>query len=195
MAGANSNIQMTDLDFNAIKNNLKKYLQSQDVLKDYNYEGSALSTLLDILSYNTQYNAYYLNMVGNEMFLDTAIQRGSVVSQAKLLNYTPRSVIAPTATINLKINQVTDTSLTLPKFTTFLSEAIDGVNYNFVTSDEQTVIVSANTANFNNVTLKQGISSTTVYTTDSITNPSYTFRIPETNVDTTSLTVAVQQSS
>ena len=87
MAGANSNIQMTDLDFNTIKNNLKTYLQSQDVLKDYNFEGSALSTLLDVLAYNTQYNAYYLNMVGNEMFLDTAVQRNSVVSQAKLLNY------------------------------------------------------------------------------------------------------------
>ena len=83
MAGANSNIQMTDLDFNTIKNNLKTYLQSQDVLKDYNFEGSALSTLLDVLAYNTQYNAYYLNMVGNEMFLDTAVQRNSVVSQAK----------------------------------------------------------------------------------------------------------------
>ena len=86
MAGANSNIQMTDLDFSAIKENLKTYLKSQDTLKDYNYEGSALSVLLDVLAYNTQYNAYYLNMVANEMFLDTALARDSVVSQAKLLN-------------------------------------------------------------------------------------------------------------
>jgi hypothetical protein len=84
MAGNKSNIQITDLDFNTIKTNLKKFLQSQNTLQDYNYEGSALSTLLDILSYNTQYNAYYLNMVANEMFLDTALQRNSVVSQAKL---------------------------------------------------------------------------------------------------------------
>ena len=80
MAGANSNIQLTELDFDAIKNNLKTYLQSQDVLKDYNYEGSALSTLLDILAYNTHYNAYYLNTVANELFLDTAARRSSVVS-------------------------------------------------------------------------------------------------------------------
>ena len=93
MAGANSNIQMTELDFNKIKSNLKKFLQSQDTLKDYNYEGSALSTLLDILAYNTQYNAYYLNMVGNEMFLDSAIQRSSVVSHAKLLGYVPKSAL------------------------------------------------------------------------------------------------------
>ena len=194
MAGANSNIQMTDLDFNTIKTNLKKYLQSQDTLKDYNYEGSALSTLLDVLAYNTQYNSYYLNMVANEMFLDTAIQRGSVVSQAKVLNYVPKSTVAPSATINLAVNDVTDASLTLPKFISFLSEAIDGVNYNFVTTDSKTVNVSAGTANFENITIKQGLPTTISYTVDSTTNPTYTFEIPETNVDTSSLSVTVQQS-
>ena len=106
MAGANSNIQVTDLDFNNIKTNLKTFLQSQDVLKDYNYEGSALNVLLDILAYNTQYNAYYTNMVANEMFLDSAIQRSSVVSQAKLLNYIPQSSLSPAATIRFVVNQV-----------------------------------------------------------------------------------------
>ena len=195
MAGANSNIQMTDLDFNTIKNNLKTYLKSQDTLKDYNYEGSALSTLLDVLAYNTQYNAYYLNMVANEMFLDSALQRSSVVSQAKLLNYTPKSSLAPEATINLTINQVTDASLTLPKFTTFLSEAIDGVNYNFVTTDSVTVNVSANTATFNSIGIKQGLPSTLSFTVDSMTNPKYLFNIPETNLDTTTIQILVQQSS
>lgn len=195
MAGANSNIQMSELDFNNIKNNLKTFLQSQDTLKDYNYEGSALSTLLDILAYNTQYNAYYLNQVANEMFLDSAIQRASVVSHAKMLNYTPTSAIAPTATINLQVNEVTTSSLTLPKFTTFLSEAIDGVNYNFVSYDSKTVNVANNTALFENVTLKQGIPTSLTYVVDSITNPSYLFDIPETNVDTTSITVTVQEST
>jgi hypothetical protein len=195
MAGANSNIQMTDLDFNNIKNSLKTYLQSQDTLKDYNYEGSALSTLLDILAYNTQYNSFYLNQVANEMFLDTAIQRGSVVSQAKVLGYVPKSAIAPSAEVNLSFTGVTDASLTLPKFTTFMSEAIDGVNYNFVNTDSQTVNVSGGTATFENVTLKQGIPTTVSYTVNSITNPSYMFEIPETNVDTTTISVVVQQSS
>jgi hypothetical protein len=195
MAGANSNIQMTDLDFNTIKNNLKTYLQSQDVLKDYNYEGSALSTLLDILAYNTQYSAYYLNQVGNEMFLDTAIQRGSVISHAKLLNYTPRSAIAPTAIIDLQVNQVTGSSLTLPKFTQFMSEAIEGVNYNFVTADSYTENTSGGVVNFNNITLKQGLATTLNFTVDSINNPSYTFEIPDENVDTSTITVTVQQSS
>jgi hypothetical protein len=195
MAGANSNIQLTDLDFNTIKNNLKTFLQSQDTLKDYNYEGSALSTLLDILAYNTQYNAYYLNMVGNEMFLDTAIQRGSVVSQAKMLNYTPRSAVAPTATVNLRVNGVVEPSLTLPKFTSFMSEAIEGVNYNFVTADAYTENTVGGVINFNNVTLKQGLATTLNFTVDSINNPSYTFEIPDENVDTSTIVVTVQQSS
>ena len=192
---ANTGINVTNLDFNQIKTNLKTFLQSQDVLKDYNYDGSALSVLLDTLAYNTQYNAYYLNMVANEMFLDTAIQRASVVSHAKQLGYVPFSARAPSATINLKVNQVTDNSLTLPKFTNFLSEAINGVNYNFVTIDSTTVNVTSNTANFNNVTIKQGLPVTYNFTVDSIQNPKYNFVIPDTNVDTSSLQVSVKESS
>jgi len=194
MAGANSNIQITDLDFNDIKNNLKNYLKSQNTLKDYNFEGSALSVLLDILSYNTQYNAYYLNMVANEMFLDSAIQRESVVSLAKLLNYTPKSAIAPEAVVNVTVNQVTDASLTLPKNTPFLSENIDGVNYSFVTTDSTTVAVSGQRAFFSNVKIKQGVSASIAYEVDSASNPTYTFSIPDENVDTTTLLVSVQQS-
>jgi hypothetical protein len=194
MASANSNIQVTDLDFNNIKTNLKRFLQSQDVLKDYNYEGSALSTLLDILAYNTQYNAYYLNMVANEMFLDSALLRSSVVSHAKLLDYVPKSALAPQSNINLDVYGVSDTTLTLPKYTRFLSEAIDGVNYNFVTVDSYTVGVSSNTATFSDVTIKQGIPSTLKFTVDSINNPTYTFEIPELTVDTTTILVTVQQS-
>lgn len=195
MAGANTNIQITDLDFNTIKNNLKNYLKTQDILKDYNYEGSALSVLLDLLAYNTQYNAYYLNMVANEMFLDSAIQRDSVVSLAKMLNYTPRSATAPQATITLTVNQVADASLTLPKYTSFLSEAIDGINYTFVTSEARTVNVVNNTATFSNVIIKQGTPTAISYAVDSTQNPTYTFKIPEVNVDTSTLAVTVQESS
>jgi len=194
MAGANSNVQITDLDFNNIKTNLRTFLQSQDTLKDYNYEGSALSTLLDILAYNTQYNAYYLNMVANEMFLDSALLRSSVVSHAKLLNYVPKSSLAPTATIDLNVYGVTSGSLTVPVGTRFLSEALDGVNYNFVTTDSYTVNVVNNTATFNNLSISQGIPASLKFTADSTANPTYTFEIPETNVDTTTITVTVQQS-
>ena len=195
MAGANSNIQVTDLDFNLIKNNLKTYLQGQAVFQDYNFDGSALSTLLDILAYNTQYNSFYLNMVANEMFLDTSIRRSSAVSHAKLLDYVPKSNVAPTATINLRVNQVTDASLTLPQYTKFISEAIDGINYNFVTVDSYTVNTTANTANFIGVELKQGIPTKQTFTVNSTANPTYTFDIPDLGVDTTSLLVTVQQSS
>jgi hypothetical protein len=195
MAGANSNIQIADLDFNTIKNNLKTFLKSQDTLKDYNYEGSALATLLDVLAYNTQYNSFYLNMVANEMFLDTALQRNSVVSHAKLLNYTPKSAIAPAATINLKVNQVTQGSLTLPKFTKFMSEAVDGVNYNFVTMDSATVNVTNGVAQFNNVVIKQGIPTSLSFTVNNTTNPKSSFLINDAKIDTTTLRVGVQQSS
>ena len=195
MAAANSNIQVTSLDFGFIKNNLKTFLQSQDTLKDYNFDGSALSVLLDVLAYNTQYNAYYLNMIANEMFLDTAIMRQSVISRAKLLGYTPKSAVAPTAFINLKVNQVTDSSLTVPAGTKFLSEAIDGVNYSFVTTDSYTVNTSNNTAYFTNIEIKQGTPSRQVFTYNSTSNPSSTFALTDIGIDTTSLKVTVQQSS
>ena len=195
MASSNTNIKVADLDFNSIKTNFTTYLQSQDTFKDYNFQGSALSTLLDVLAYNTQYNAYYLNMVANEMFLDSALQRSSVVSQAKLLNYTPKSAIAPQAIINFTANGVIDTTFTLPRFTNFSSEAVAGVNYNFVTTDTVTVNVSSGTATLNNLVLKQGVPGTYTYAVDSTTNPTYTFEIPDANIDTTTIKVIVQQSS
>jgi hypothetical protein len=195
MAAANSGLQITNLDFGSIKNSLKSFLQQQSTLQDYNFEGSALSVLLDVLSYNTQYNAYYLNMIANELFLDSSVQRGSVVSHAKLLNYVPRSAVAPKATVNLTVNQVTTSTLTLQKFTTFISEPIDDVNYTFVTTDATTVNVSANTAVFQNVQIAQGIPSTFSFTYNATTNPQQIFQIPDTNIDTATLLVTVQESS
>ena len=195
MGTANSNIQLADLDFQNIKANFIQYLQSQNVLKDYDYTGSALSVLLDVLAYNTQYNAFYLNMVANEMFLDTALQRSSVASQAKLLDYTPKSVICPSATINMNVYGVTASSLTLPKYTRFLSESIDGLNYTFVTTEETTVNTVNNSAIFNNIVIKQGSPFTYSFTVDSTSNPTYTFEIPDTQIDTTTIQVSIQQTA
>ena len=192
---SNNNIQITNLDFSSIKSNFINYLQSQDTFKDYNFSGSAMSVLLDVLAYNTQYNAYYLNMVANEMFLDSSIQRSSVVSHAKLLNYTPKSAIAPTATINFQANGVANSSFTLPKFTNFMSVPVNGVNYNFITADSYTVNTANNVATITGVTLKQGIPTTYSFTVNSVTNSSYTFEIPDLNIDTTTIQVIVQQSS
>lgn len=192
---ANTNTQVVNLDFDTLKSSFITYLQGQSTFKDYNFEGSGMSVLLDVLSYNTQYNAYYLNMVANEMFLDSATQRSSVVSQAKVLNYTPKSAIAPTATVNVIVNNVGVSSLTLPAYLNFGSAAINGVNYTFVNPDSYTVNVVGNTATFNNVEIKQGVPATYNFTVDSSTNPTYTFEIPDASIDTTTIKVLVQQSS
>lgn len=192
---ANSNIQLTTLDFDNLKNSLIGFLQNQSTFQDYNFEGSALNTLIDLLTYNTQYNAYYLNMVANEMFLDSATQRSSVVSHAKLLDYTPQSAIAPTAIVNVVFNNVTTGSLTLPAYSIFTSSAINGVNYTFVTTTSYTVNVVNNVAVFENVEIKQGVPSAYQFVVNSATNPTYVFEIPDNSIDTTTLQVLVQQST
>ena len=193
---SNTNIQVASLDFSGIKQNFISYLQSQDTFKDYNFSGSSLSTLLDVLTYNTQYNAYYLNMVANEMFLDSALQRSSVVSHAKLLNYVPQSAVAPVAQINVSFSGITTTNFTIPKYTNFISGIMpDGTHYPYVTTDTTTVGVSSNTASFTGVELKQGTVATYTYTVDSTGNPKYIFEIPDAGIDTSTLLVKVQQSS
>ena len=195
MATANSGLQITNLDFGDIKASLKAFLSQQDTLKDYNFDGSALSVLVDLLAYNTQYNAYYLNMVANEMFLDSAIQRGSVVSHAKLLNYVPQSAVAPKASVHITVNGVTSSTLTLPKFAPFISEAINDVNYTFLTTDSTTVNVTANTATFTDIIISQGIASSYSFAYNSTTNPKQLFEIPDSAIDTSTLIVSVQESS
>src|SRR5210317_1615881 len=120
-------LRITELDFDTIKANLKGFLNQQSTFTDYDFDGSGLSILLDILAYNTHYNAYYLNMVANEAFLDSALLRDSVVSHAKTLGYTPYSVTAPTATINVTATSSSSNTgeLTLPKGYVFISNQLD----------------------------------------------------------------------
>ena len=133
-------------------------------------------------------------MVANEMFLDSALQRSSVVSHAKLLNYVPHSAVGPVALINLRFTGVTTSSFTVPKYTNFLSEAIDNVNYNYVTLYDTTVPVTSNTAILNAVEIKQGTVQNYTFTVNSTANPKYIFEIPDKNIDTSTMTVTVQQS-
>ena len=192
---SNTNIQVSSLDFADIKQNFINYLQSQNTFKDYNFTGSAMSTLLDILAYNTVYNGFYLNMVANEMFLDSALQRSSVVSHAKLLNYVPQSASGAVALINLTFNGVTTSTFTLPKYTNFMSEAVNGVNYNYVTTDSSIVSVTNGQAIINGVEIKQGLQQSYAFTVNSTTNPRYIFEIPDSGIDTSTMVVSVQQSS
>lgn len=133
---ANSSIVLTQLDFDSYKDSLKTFLKSQDRFKDYDFDGSNLSVLLDLLSYNTYQNAFYLNMVSNEMFLDSAKLRDSVVSHAKELNYLPRSFRSAAATIQLIItsSDAAKRSIVVPKGTTFTAR-VDDFTYNFSTTE------------------------------------------------------------
>ena len=197
MSGANSNIQLVGLDFDQIKSNLKRFLQSQDILKDVNYEGSAISTLLDILAYNTHYQGHYLNMVANEMFLDTSIKRSSVVSHAKNLGYTPYSYSSPTATITLTLTGMTSESLIIPKFTRFISNIYNGKNYTFLTNEEYEIVRDPYTkvGTLSNISLIQGEPITYTFTYSESTNSKGVFKIPDSNIDISSLKILVQKSA
>jgi len=195
MSNSNNQIQVANLDFTGIKKNFITYLQSQDTFKGYNFAGSALSTLLDVLAYNTQYNGMYLNLVANEMFLDSAVKRSSVVSHAKLLNYTPKSAIGPVAIVNVAFVGVSGSYYTIPQYTNFLSESVDGVNYNYVTTDSHSTQIANGNATFSNIGLKQGTLESYTFSVDTNTNPSCIFEIPDSQIDTSTLSVLVQQSS
>ena len=137
---ANSSIILTQLDFDSYKDSLKTFLKSQDRFKDYDFDGSNLSVLLDVLSYNTYQNAFYLNMVSNEMFLDSAKLRDSVISHAKELNYLPRSFRSSSAVIKLVItsSDAAKRSIVIPKGTSFTSR-VDDSTYNFSTTENYVI--------------------------------------------------------
>ena len=193
MATANTYLQVSELDFDDIRKNLKGYLSTQNQFKDYNFEGSAMSVLLDVLSYNTHYNAYYLNMIGNEMFLDTAQQRDSVVSRAKELGYLPVSAIGASANVTVAFSGIANTvsQFTIPKNSKF-STTIDDITYTYVTPEASLVINSANTFS-KAITIKEGIPLTHKFTVNT-SNP-IRYILPNNNIDTSSITVSVQESS
>ena len=190
-------LRVTELDFDQIKNNLKTFLKQQTKFQDYDFEGAGLNILLDVLAYNTHYNAYYLNMVANESFLDTAILRDSVVSHAKMLNYIPYSYTAPIATINITIDSGTTTpeEVTIPKGYIFLSNPIDGTSYGFVTLNQYTATKSVTSFFFENVEIYEGQLVTFNYTYTQIDNPKGIFIINDTNIDTESISITVQPNS
>ena len=127
-----SKLNISQLDFDAIKANLKQFLSNQDHFKDYDFEGSGMSILLDLLAYNTHYLSYNANILANEMFIDTADLRDSIVSLATALGYTPNSAKASIADINVVVNNATGSSITMNAGTQFTT-SVDNVNYNFVT--------------------------------------------------------------
>ena len=190
-------IRITELDFDTIKTNLKSFLRQQNTFQDYDFDGSGLSILLDILAYNTHYNAYYLNMVANEAFLDTAILRDSAVSHAKTLGYIPYSTRSSVAIVNVEMPSTSANTgiLTLPAGFSFLSEQIDSKAYNFIVLDDTTVTKANSSYLFENLSLYEGQYTSYIFTFDESSNPKAIFTIPDVQIDTTTITVTVQQSS
>lgn len=192
-------LKVTDLDFNSIKSNLKEFLKSQSEFTDYDFEGSGMSVLLDLLAYNTYYNGFYLNMVANESFLDTAQVRKNILSHAKAINYVPKSAQGALAKLDFVVtpsqteNQTANT-LTIKKYTTLIGREVDGINYPFVTINANTSYKSNGSFAFTNVFIKQGEVITRTFPMLA-NNVNRSFEITSSNVDTTTITVTVQESA
>ena len=184
---------VSDYDFDAIKINLKSFLQGQTQFQDYDFEGSSLNILLDILSYNTHYLAYLANMATNELYLDSADIRNNIVSLAKMIGYTPSSPKAPMASIDIQINNATGTSVTMNKGTVFTT-SVDDVSYQYVTNSDVTITPNSGVYKFSGVPIYEGSLVTFKYTVDS-TDVDQKFILPNANIDTTTLLVKVQNSS
>ncbi len=198
-----SNLNVSELDFDQIKDNLKNFMKSQSQFKDYDFDGSGLSVLMDILAYNTHYNAMLAHFALNEAFLDSAQIRGNVVSRAGLLGYVPRSVLAPRATVKLVVDVTNSDSINLPttlvlergtKFTT----SVDGVSYTFSSLESQTAIrlddtTGNKTFTYDAIPIAEGTIRSLSYRVDNdIENQK--FQVSDADADTSSLRVRVQNN-
>ena len=188
----NRKIQTSDLDFDAIKANIKAYLEGQDTFRDYDFEGSSMSILLDILAYNTHYNALYTNLAVNESFLDSASKRSSVVSRAKEIGYIPHSATGAVAKVNIVVSNTTSTpaSLTIPANQPF-SATVDGSTYNFYNTEAAVATLSGSTYTFSDIEIKEGTPLEFKYTVaDGVR-----YLIPNQDVDLSTVKVRVQENA
>ena len=186
-------LDISQLDFDGIKDNLKTFLSQQDQFTDYNFEGAGMNVLLDILAYNTHYLGYNANMMANEMFLDSADQRSSVVSLAKQVGYTTRSATSSQATIDVVVNNASGSSITMSRGTKFTT-TVDGTNYSFVNNADISISPIDGVYTFFDLAINEGTYLNFKYTANT-TDTDQRFIIPNDNVDTNTLTVKVQESS
>ena len=192
MAINEKRLNVTQFDFDDVKDNLKTFLKNQTEFKDYDFEGSGMSALLDVLAYNTHYLGFNANMLANEMFLDSASLRSSVVSHAKMLGYEVASPRAPTATINITLSTLNATA-TMPAGTAFTT-SVDGVSYQFVTIADVTRQNTGNSIPFDSTEVYEGTYATTKYLVDS-NDVDQRFVLTDVRADTSTLTVRVQNST
>ena len=186
--------QLNNLDFANIKSALKDYMRAQSDFTDYDFEGSALSNLLDVLAYNTYYTAFNTNMVVNEMYLDSATLRDNVVSLAKNLGYTPKSVTAPRAVVDLVLTftGTPPATVTLKAGTGFITN-YDGSLFRYIVREDTKVEVANSVATFSNLSIIEGnevVTSTVIDTTIS----DQRFFIDNVGADTNTIKVRVFQS-
>jgi len=186
-------LEISQLDFDGIKDNLKTFLSQQDEFTDYDFEGSGMNILLDVLAYNTHYLGFNANMLANEMYLDSADQRSSVVSLAKQVGYTPRSASSARATINILMNNATGSSVTMTRGTKFTT-TVDDTNYSFVNNADISISPQDGVYQFSDLEIYEGTYLNYKYTANT-SDKDQRFIIPNNNVDTTTLTVKVQESS
>ena len=189
---AQNNINLVGLDFEDIKQSLKTYLESQTQLKDYNFDGSVLNTILDVLAYNTHYQAFYTNMVANEMFLDSALLRPSVVSHAKQLGYTPSSIRASTAVVDIGLGNTASSDTFIARGTEFNGVNGAGTRYNFV--NLETVFAESGANKFDSVSLYEGSIRRITYVYNKDTKIGSHLIIPNPNADMTTLQIRVYSS-
>ena len=193
---ANTATSLTEIDFEGIKNNLKLFLRNNNTIRDYDFEGSNINTLLDILSYNTYLNNFYLNMIANEMFLDTATTRDAIVSHIKELNYIPRSFHSAKAVIDIQIfPSGTPSQIVMPKFSEFTT-TVAGTSLVFSTQDSITIKPSQNSSGSrvyvaNNVEIFEGKEVNEFFTVNS---NNFVAEIANEGVDTRHLEVNIKES-
>ena len=197
MAVKSSQVNITDLDFEDIAANLKEYLKGQKTLKDYDFEGSNISLLIDLLAYSSHVSAFNANMVASELFLDTAQIRKNVVSRAKEIGYTPTSATASMATIDLQVNNPliggeTPTSLTLNRGHEFKT-IFDGFNYPYVLLESKTISPLNGVYLFEDLEIYQGSMNSDIFLYNGqIQNQR--FPLTEELVDTSSVTVTIEST-
>ena len=187
-------IEITDLDFDTVKSNFRNFLSQQSQFTDYNFEGSGMSVLMDLLAYNTHYLAFHANMLANEMFLDSTLTRASAVSHAKSLGYTPSSMKSSNATVNITVSNVptSQTSLVMAAGTIF-NTTVNDISYQFVTTSDHTATSDNGIFQFQDIKIFEGTRVNYTYTVDS-NNLEQQFIIPSAAVDTSTLVVSVQNS-
>lgn len=191
---ANSSISLTSLDFDALKTNLKTYLKSQTVFKDYDFEGANMNVLLDVLSYNTYINSFYLNMVASELFLDSAQIRDSVVSHAKSINYIPDSMKSAKGLVNISFtaNGISDT-FEIPKGTQFSGKNANG-SFVFTTDRNLISTSTTNVFNFANVELYEGTYISESFVVD-YNKENQKYILTNSSIDTDSIVVTVLENN